>query len=97
MIPAIRYRLAEGISVRPERFGALVYQHRSRNLLFLGSRALGAFVLSLSDAQPRARALDGFCRESDLAPDAEEQILSGLARLERLGVVVRADGATAVA
>jgi len=49
------WRLHPRVSVRPERFGALLYHFGTRRLSFLKSPALLAVVQSL-DSQPTARA-----------------------------------------
>jgi mycofactocin biosynthesis protein MftB len=49
------WRLHPQVSVRPERFGALLYHFGTRRLSFLKSRLLLAVVSSL-DSQPSARA-----------------------------------------
>jgi mycofactocin biosynthesis protein MftB len=48
------------VSVRPERFGALLYHFGTRRLSFLKSRALLDVVTSLGH-QPSARATFGEC------------------------------------
>jgi mycofactocin biosynthesis protein MftB len=49
------WRLHPQVSVRPERFGALLYHFGTRRLSFLKSPALLTVVQSL-DSQPTARA-----------------------------------------
>jgi putative mycofactocin binding protein MftB len=49
------WRLHPQVSVRPERFGALLYHFGTRRLSFLKSPALLTVVRSL-DGQPSARA-----------------------------------------
>jgi mycofactocin biosynthesis protein MftB len=49
------WRLHPQVSVRPERFGALLYHFGTRRLSFLKTRALFAVVSTL-DSQPTARA-----------------------------------------
>jgi putative mycofactocin binding protein MftB len=49
------WRLHPQVSVRPERFGALLYHFGTRRLSFLKSQALLTVVSSL-DSQPSARA-----------------------------------------
>jgi mycofactocin biosynthesis protein MftB len=49
------WRLHPQVSVRPERFGALLYHFGTRRLSFLKSRALLTVVSSLA-SQPTARA-----------------------------------------
>jgi putative mycofactocin binding protein MftB len=58
------WRLHPQVSVRPERFGALLYHFGTRRLSFLKSPALMAIVTSL-DAQPSARAA---CAEAGIGP-----------------------------
>jgi mycofactocin biosynthesis protein MftB len=48
------WRLDERVSIRPERFGALLYHFGTRRLSFLKSRQLLDVVRGLSD-QPTAR------------------------------------------
>jgi mycofactocin biosynthesis protein MftB len=49
------WRLHPQVSVRPERFGALLYHFGTRRLTFLKAPAMLAVVRSL-DSQPSARA-----------------------------------------
>jgi mycofactocin biosynthesis protein MftB len=49
------WRLHPQVSVRPERFGALLYHFGTRRLSFLKSRAL-LTVVSTLDSHPSARA-----------------------------------------
>ncbi len=49
------WRLHPQVSVRPERFGALLYHFGTRRLSFLKSRALLTIVSSL-ESEPSARA-----------------------------------------
>jgi mycofactocin biosynthesis protein MftB len=58
------WRLHPQVSVRPERFGALLYHFGTRRLSFLKSPALLTVVRSL-DAQPTARAA---CAEAGIGP-----------------------------
>jgi mycofactocin biosynthesis protein MftB len=58
------WRLHPQVSVRPERFGALLYHFGTRRLSFLKSPALLTVVKSL-DTQPSARAA---CAEAGIGP-----------------------------
>ena len=58
------WRLHPQVSVRPERFGALLYHFGTRRLSFLKSPALLTVVRSL-DTQPTARAA---CAEAGIGP-----------------------------
>ena len=60
------YRLGPQVAVRPEPFGALVYDFDSRRLSFLKSRTLLDVVRAL-EASDSARAA---CRDAGV-PDAE--------------------------
>ena len=57
------WQLHPQVSVRPERFGALLYHFGTRRLSFLKTRALLTVVVSLS-SQPSARAA---CQAAGLA------------------------------
>jgi mycofactocin biosynthesis protein MftB len=58
------WQLHPQVSVRPERFGALLYHFGTRRLSFLKSPALLTVVSNLA-AQPTARAA---CREAGIGP-----------------------------
>jgi putative mycofactocin binding protein MftB len=58
------WRLHPQVSVRPERFGALLYHFGTRRLSFLKNPALLTVVKSL-DTQPTARAA---CTEAGIGP-----------------------------
>jgi putative mycofactocin binding protein MftB len=58
------WQLHPQVSVRPERFGALLYHFGTRRLSFLKSPALLTVVKSLGDA-PSAREA---CRRAGLTP-----------------------------
>jgi mycofactocin biosynthesis protein MftB len=58
------WRLHPQVSIRPERFGALLYHFGTRRLSFLKSPALLVVVRSL-DTQPTARAA---CAEAGIGP-----------------------------
>ncbi|WP_227981417.1 mycofactocin biosynthesis chaperone MftB [Nocardia spumae] len=55
--PAGSYRLAPSISLRPEPFGALVYDFTTRRLSFLKTRQLVAVVEGLAEQPDAAAAL----------------------------------------
>jgi mycofactocin biosynthesis protein MftB len=73
-----RWALAEGVAVRPEPFGALLYHFGTRRLSFLKDRDLLAVVQGLA-AAPSARAA---CAAAGLTPErlpAYERALATLA------------------
>ena len=71
------WRLHPKVSVRPERFGALLYHFGTRRLSFLKSPALLTVVRSLDDA-PSAREA---CRSAGVA---EAELPAYAAALETL-------------
>jgi putative mycofactocin binding protein MftB len=71
------WRLHPQVSIRPERFGALLYHFGTRRLSFLKSPALLTVVSSLS-AQPSARAA---CAEAGIGPADQPAYTAALATL----------------
>jgi putative mycofactocin binding protein MftB len=71
------WRLHPQASVRPERFGALLYHFGTRRLTFLTSPTLLAVVNALAD-QPTARAA---CAQAGVAHQELPTYRSALARL----------------
>ena len=71
------WRLHPQVSVRPERFGALLYHFGTRRLSFLKSPMLLEVVQSLA-AQPSARSA---CERAGVAGDQLPAYASGLATL----------------
>ena len=77
------WRLHPQVSVRPERFGALLYHFGTRRLSFLKSTALLDVVRGL-DKAPTARSA---CRRAGVTPEhvaAYEQALGTLAASEMI-------------
>jgi putative mycofactocin binding protein MftB len=71
------WQLDERVSVRPERFGALLYHFGTRRLSFLKSPALLAVVQALPD-HPTARAA---CGSAGVAPAELPRYRTALAAL----------------
>ncbi|MFO1119118.1 MAG: mycofactocin biosynthesis chaperone MftB [Rhodospirillales bacterium] len=84
------YRLADGIAVRPERFGGLAYSYHDRRLYFIHSHGLAAFAGGLDGTRSLGEAIGEFRGKHDLGEDAADAILRSLAMLERMGLVVAA-------
>jgi len=82
----LRWALHPGVSVRPEPFGALLYDFRTRRLTFLKDRRLLDVVTALAD---HPSALDA-CRAAGVAPDDEVRYAAALARLAAAGMLVPA-------
>ncbi len=81
------YRLAPKVSVRPERFGGLVYRYDNRALLFLHSRPLVDFLEKLDGERPLGEALDAFAVERGLGDGERRALENALDQLERKGII----------
>jgi putative mycofactocin binding protein MftB len=77
------WALAPNVSVRPERFGALLYHFGTRRLSFLKDPRLLAVVESLADS-PTARAACDQAGVEDTALPAFERALARLAETDML-------------
>jgi putative mycofactocin binding protein MftB len=81
------YQQADGVSIRPERFGALVYRHDTRRLCFIRSHLAAEFVGSLDGTRPLAQAVEDFVARRALPEDAGDMLLNAVGELERMGIV----------
>lgn len=86
---AARYRLAPGAAIRPERFGGLVYRHDQRRLYFLRSHQAVDFVTHLDGRRSLGETLDAFLMARALPGSARETLIEAVARLTRLGILIR--------
>ena len=80
-----RVRLDEAVSLRPERFGALAYSYRDRQLLFI-DRSLLPFVES-DGGRSLGEIADELVGQGALAPDTLPRVLTVLEGLRRKGIV----------
>jgi mycofactocin system RPExFGAL protein len=90
-----RYRLADGVAIRPERFGGLVYNYHNRRLYFIHNAHLAALVAGLTGAEPLAESLEALRGRHDLPQAAMEPLLKSLDSLLAIGVVENAAKAAA--
>jgi putative mycofactocin binding protein MftB len=79
----IGWRLHQRVSVRPERFGALLYHFDTRRLSFLKSTTLLAVVQALADA-PTARDA---CTRAEVPTRELDRYRGALAALARSGMI----------
>jgi mycofactocin biosynthesis protein MftB len=82
------YRLADGVAVRSERFGGLVYRYDNRRLYFLHSREVADFVCALNGLRPLQKALDEFLTDRGLPTTVSETLVKTVAQLEKMGILV---------
>jgi putative mycofactocin binding protein MftB len=80
-----RVRLDEAVALRPERFGALAYSYRDRQLLFIDQRLL-PFVDS-AGARSLGEIADELVASGELQEAAVPKLLTVLEGLRRKGVV----------
>ncbi|MGY1724869.1 mycofactocin biosynthesis chaperone MftB [Blastococcus sp. SYSU DS0533] len=83
--PALPWRKARSVALRPEPFGALVYHFGNRKLSFLKSRTLVAVVEALAD-HPSAEAALTACGVPDARRGAYVKALADLARSQMIEV-----------
>ena len=80
-----RVRLDEAVALRPERFGALGYSYRDRQLFFIDQRLL-PFVES-GASRPLGEIADDLVARGELPEAAVPRLLTVLEGLRRKGVV----------
>ena len=81
------YGLAPKVSVRPERFGGLVYRYDNRALYFLHSRPLVDFLVGLDGTRPLGAALDEFAEDRGLGAKARRSLENALGQLKTKGIL----------
>ena len=81
--PALPWRRARSVALRPEPFGALVYHFGNRKLSFLKSRTLVTVVEAL-DEHPSAVAALTACGVTDAQRPAYVKALADLARSQMI-------------
>jgi len=81
------YRQADGVSIRPERFGALVYRYDNRRLYFIHSHLAADFVAGLDGTRPLGQAVGDFVAQRALPESAGEMLLRTVDQLERMGIL----------
>lgn len=78
------WRLSDSVSLRPEPFGAMAYDFKTRRLTFLKTLPLVDVVGHLAEAETVAEALDA----SGIRPAQRASYLSALDRLATGGMLV---------
>lgn len=81
------WRLHPQVSVRPERFGALLYHFGTRKLSFLKNATMVTLVTTLAD-HPDARAA---CRAAGVEPAHQGAYLDALGVLAKSQILIAAD------
>ncbi|NKY89603.1 mycofactocin biosynthesis chaperone MftB [Nocardia veterana] len=83
--PALPYRLNPAVAVRPEPFGALLYDYGTRRLSFLKTRRLLTVVRELARRPHAGAALVA----ADVPESERQQYESALAGLVAAGTIQR--------
>jgi putative mycofactocin binding protein MftB len=83
--PALPYRLSSSVSVRPESFGALVYDFHTRRLSFLKTKPLVHVVQALEHHDD----VHGALVDAGVAEPDRDQYLRALAGLARAGTITQ--------
>ena len=81
------YRLAQGVAIRSERFGALVYRYDNRRLYFIHSRDAADFVAGLDGARPLEEAVNDFVSHRALPSSTADTLVDTVGKLERMGII----------
>ena len=81
--PALPWRRARSVALRPEPFGALAYHFGNRKLSFLKSRTLVAVVEALGEHPSAAAALTA-CEVPEAQRPAYVRALADLARSQMI-------------
>jgi mycofactocin biosynthesis protein MftB len=77
------HRLSSSVSLRPESFGALVYDFHTRRLSFLKTKALVRVVEALADHDDVHGALSA----AEVPTEQRDQYLRALAGLAQAGTI----------
>jgi putative mycofactocin binding protein MftB len=83
------WQLHPQVSVRPERFGALLYHFGTRRLSFVKSPELALLVSGLG----RARSARECCAAAGIPEPVPDDVMAALATLAGTGMIVRRDPA----
>lgn len=84
------YGIASQVSVRPERFGGLIYRYDNRALYFLHSRPLVDFLEVLEESgsgRTLGAALEEFAAEREMSEGDRKALENALGQLEGKGVI----------
>jgi putative mycofactocin binding protein MftB len=81
------YQLVENATIRPERFGALVYNYGNRQLYFIHSHLVADFMIGLDGGRPLGEAVEEFVTQRALPASAADTLLHTVGQLERIGVL----------
>ena len=78
------YKLAPGITVEPEEFGALLHIPQKKRPYFIFNPALAEFVKGLDGRQALGKALDQYAAQRRLSNRDKSFFLKALSKLESL-------------
>jgi mycofactocin biosynthesis protein MftB len=81
------YQFVDNVAIRPERFGALVYNYDNRQLYFIHSHLVAEFMAGLDGGCPLGQAIEQFVAQRGLPASATDTLLHTVGQLERIGIV----------
>lgn len=84
---AARYRLADGVAIRAERFGGLIYRHDNRRLYFLRSQQAADFLIGLNGTCSLEQAIGDFLGDRPTATSLASELVAAVAQMARIGIV----------
>lgn len=81
------YRLADGVAMRRERFGGLIYRYDNRRLYFLHSPETVEFLAGLDGSRPLQDAVADFVAHNPHGAPRSDTLLHTVEQLESMGIV----------
>ena len=83
------YRLADGVAMRPERFGGLIYRYDNRRLYFIHSPETADFLTGLDGSRTLHEAVADFVARKQLGESSGDTLIRTVEQLENMGIVER--------
>jgi len=87
MIANAACRLAEGVAMRRENFGGLIYRYDNRRLYFIHSPQMVEFLAGLDGTRPLQDAAAAFLTHHPDAAPSSDVLLRTVEQLKNMGLV----------
>lgn len=82
-----RYVIGDGVELRREPFGGIVYRHDTRRLYFLRSAELVEFLFELDGTETMRTRLDSFLASHGFESAYAQAFAGSLSHLSEIGVL----------